>query len=423
MNSNILPDSKNVLVLQGGGALGAYQAGVYEALCQENIELNWVAGISIGAINAAIIAGNAASERLDKLREFWNTVSSGLMGEPTLPGDHARTIFNDSAAAMGAMFGLPGFFQPRLPPAVFFPPGSTQALSLYDTGPLRETLERLIDFDRINNDGMRFSVGAVNIRTGNFIYFDNTDSPRQRAAKLKVAAGNGRASQSDSPPAGDMIGPEHIMASAALPPGFPPVEVDGDFYWDGGIVSNTPLQYVLDQHPRPHMSIFQIDLFSARGNVPDNLLEVTEREKDIRFSSRTRLNTDDFKNMQELRRAAKRLVDKLPRDLKQDADAKRLEELSCGAEITILQLIHRAKAYHSQSKDYEFSRHSITEHWRSGYKDLMTSVEHHDWKFRDPHPLDVQVFDLTEKLDPGAPLKGAIGKKGRLPHGKSRQDD
>jgi len=367
--SQVLPGSKNVLVLQGGGALGAYQAGVYQALAEEETALDWLAGISIGAINAAIIAGNAPGERVARLREFWNTVSSGLLGEPTIPGDQARSLFNDSSATLGAMFGLPGFFQPRLPPALLFPAGAPHALSLYDTAPLRATLQRLVDFERINSDRLRLSVGAVNIQTGNFAYFDN-----QR----------------------DTITPEHIMASGALPPGFPPVEINGQFYWDGGIVSNTPLQYVLDQHPRPHMSIFQVDLFSARGSTPETLIDVAEREKDIRFSSRTRLNTDDFRRVQEIRRTARRVLDKLPEALLDDPDAKRLGELACGAEITILQLIHRAKNYQTQSKDYEFSRHSITEHWQAGYKDLNQSLHHDKWKTRDPHPNNVQVFDLAE---------------------------
>lgn len=211
-------DAERVLVLQGGGALGAYQAGAYEALCRHDFEPNWVAGISIGAINAAIIAGNPREKRIERLREFWEQASSPVPWSPVLNDDQSRSIFDEASAAIIAAFGVPGFFTPRFPPAPLWPTGSQQSLSYYDTAPLRETLERLVDFDRINNDGIRLSVGAVNVRTGNFAYFDNR---RQK------------------------IGPEHIMASGALPPGFPAIEIEGELYWDGGIVSNTPLDYVL----------------------------------------------------------------------------------------------------------------------------------------------------------------------------------
>ncbi len=224
-----------VLVLQGGGALGAYQAGVYEKLAANGHAPDWVSGISIGAINAALIAGNPPERRVERLRSFWRTVSSRLMAEPTMPGERARSLFNDASASFAVIFGLPGFFEPRIPPAMTFPPGAPEALSYYETAPLRQTLEKLVDFDLINAKKTRLSVGTVNIRTGNFVYFDNHQQ---------------------------IIGPEHIMASGALPPGFPPIEIDGEHYWDGGLVSNTPLQYVLDETPRPDMLIFQIDLRS-----------------------------------------------------------------------------------------------------------------------------------------------------------------
>ena len=211
---------KKALVLQGGGALGAYQAGVYAGVFERHRALDWVAGVSIGAINAALIAGNAPEMRVERLREFWDLVSSGpAQRVPTWCVD--RTAFNQWSATTTAMFGVPGFFEPRRTPALLLG-GSAPVLSYYDTAPLKSTLERLVDFDRINHPEVRFSVGAVNVRTGNSIYFDNTV---QR------------------------IGPEHIMASGALPPGFAPVHIDGEDYWDGGIVSNTPLQYVLDTHP------------------------------------------------------------------------------------------------------------------------------------------------------------------------------
>jgi NTE family protein len=335
---------KVVLVFQGGGALGAYQAGAYEALAELGYQPDWVAGISIGAINAALIAGNPADRRVGRLRDFWENVSSRLLGEPMVPGSDARSVFNEVSAAMVSSAGVPGFFAPRIPPAFLMPPGSPEATSIYDTAPLRETLERLVDFRMLNSGTPRLSVGTVNISSGNFAYFDTAD----RA-----------------------LGPEHIMASGALPPGFPAVVIDGEAYWDGGLVSNTPLRYVLDDGgPREDMCIFQVDLFSARGQVPQTLLEVAQREKDIRYSSRTRMNTDTFRDLQTMRRAARRLYRKLPGNLKNDPDAQYLEGCGCDAAITIVHLIHRTAAYETQSKDYEFSRLSVKEHWEAGRYDL-----------------------------------------------------
>jgi NTE family protein len=359
---------RTVLVLQGGGALGAYQAGVYEELSANGYAPDWVSGMSIGAINAALIAGNPPERRVARLREFWDRVSSHLLAEPVVPGEHARAVFNEASAACAAMFGLPGFFEPRIPPAIAFPPGSHEALSVYATRPLRRTIEDLVDFDLINAGKTRLSVGTVNIRTGNFVFFDSRQRP---------------------------IGPEHIMASGALPPGFPPIEIHGEQYWDGGLVSNTPLQYVLDEVPRPDMLVFQVDLFSAVGPMPRTLSEVREREKDIRYSSRTRLNTDIFRRNQSLRRAAHRLLAKLPDDLDDDPDVKTLRELSCNAAVTIVHLIHRRKNYQSQSKDFEFSRHSVKEHWESGVNDVRRTLLHKAWQARSRPTQGVSVFDLS----------------------------
>jgi len=359
---------ETVLVLQGGGALGAYQAGVYEELAANGHTPDWISGISIGAVNAALIAGNPPERRVERLRSFWEMLSSRLLAEPVVPGEQARSWFNEVSASFAAMFGLPGFFEPRIPPAITFPPGAPEALSVYKTSPLRQTLEELVDFDLINAKKVRLSLGAVNIRTGNFAYFDNHQQT---------------------------IGPEHVMASGALPPGFPPVEINGEHYWDGGLVSNTPLQYVLDEVPRPDMLVFQVDLFSARGPMPRTLSEVSEREKDIRFSSRTRLNTDVFRQNQSVRRATHRLVTKLPDTFKDDPDATVLRELSCNAAVTIVHLINRRKNYDTQSKDYEFSRHSITEHWESGADDVRRTLRHKAWQTRTKPKEGVTVFDLT----------------------------
>jgi len=372
-NSNKDTDNElTVLVLQGGGALGAYQAGVYEELAASGHTPDWISGISIGAINAALIAGNPPERRVERLREFWETVSSHLLAEPLIPGEQARSIFNEASASFAAIFGLPGFFEPRIPPAFAFQSDIPEELSYYHTEPLRQTLEKLVDFDLINTGKTRLSIGAVNIRTGNFAYFDNHQQK---------------------------IGPEHIMASGALPPGFPPIEIDGEYYWDGGIVSNTPLQYVLDELPRRDMLIFQADLFSATGPMPQTLGDVTERDKDIRFSSRTRLNTDVFRHSQTLRRTAHRLVSKLPDNLKNDPDAIALHAICCDAAITIVHLIHRRKNYFTQSKDFEFSRTSIEDHWRCGLADVRQTFHHKDWQARKKPTAGVAVFDLTREAE------------------------
>lgn len=364
-------DAQRVLVLQGGGALGSYQAGAYQALCHHNFEPEWVAGISIGAINAAIIAGNEREKRIDRLKEFWEMVSSAspMAWSPLLQGDRARSLFNEASATMVATFGVPGFFTPRYGAVPWLPAGSPQEISYYDTAPLRKTLLRLVDFDRINNDGVRLSVGAVNIATGNFEYFDNT----QRK-----------------------IGPEHIMASAALPPGFPPVEIDGAFYWDGGIVSNTPLDYVLEQERNSDLLIFQVDLFSARGPVPATIYEAGEREKDIRYSSRTRMNTDMNRRIHNAKRALQELIAKLPDNLKNDPLVMTLNEISRENTVTVVHLIYRSKTHEVSSKDYDFSRIAMGEHWAAGERDVFLSMQHPDWLARPQSDETMVAYDLTQ---------------------------
>ena len=374
---------KTVLVLQGGGALGSYQAGAYAELAAHDLMPDWVAGMSIGAINAAIIAGNPPERRVDRLRTFWGMVSSHLQAAPPIPDGQARSAFNETSASLVALYGAPGFFAPRLPSPLLFPPNTRGTLSLYETTPLKETLRELIDFDLINKGHVRLSVGAVNIRTGNFKYFDNTRCE---------------------------IGPKHIMASGALPPGFPPVEINGHYYWDGGLVSNTPLQHVLDKG-RQDMLIFQIDLFSARGLMPASLSDVAEREKDIRFSSRTRLNTDMYKVDQERRRALHRLLAKLPADLKDDPDARMLAQWSDDSAVTIVHLIKRRAAYSTEFKDFEFSRASMQDHWDEGVDEVQRSLANPKWIHRARPEKGVMTLDLTHddelKLVPPDVMKDA----------------
>src|SRR6201985_4007977 len=362
-----------VLVLQGGGALGSYQAGAYQALCHFDFEPEWIAGISIGAINAAIIAGNDGDKRIDKLKEFWQMVSAPVPWHPKTRTERGRALFNETSAALIATFGSPGFFTPRVPPAPLWPKGSPEAPSFYDTAPLRKTLERLVDFDRINDLKCRLSVGAVGVTTGNFRYFDNVEFKRE----------------------GKRIGPEHIMASGALPPGFPAVLIDGEYYWDGGIASNTPLDYVLDAETNRDLLIFQVDLFSARGLLPETLLEAAEREKDIRFSSRTRMNTDKNRQIHNARKAVLDLIGKLPEHLKDDPSVQFLRKAARENTVTVVHLIYKSKNYETNSKDYDFSHVAMVEHWNAGVRDVHLSMRHKEWLERPQSGETMVTYDLT----------------------------
>jgi NTE family protein len=367
------PFERIALILQGGGSLGAYQAGVYQALAEANLDPDWVAGISIGAINAALIAGNSPEKRIERFREFWETVSAPPFGVPYIAALEARDEFTHSVVNQmyswsALVGGAPGFFQPRVPPPFLYPNAAPEALSYYDVAPLRGTLERLVDFDVINAGAMRFSVGAVNIRTGNFVYFDSTTHE---------------------------IRPEHVMASGSLPPGFPPTEIEGEHYWDGGLVSNTPLEWVLDSRPGRDTIAFQIDLWSARGELPRNLIEADTRQKEIRYSSRTRLATNQFKKKQILRRAAAQLLAKIPKELRQTPEAEILALEADEKVYNLIQLIYHAKNYEGNSKDYEFSRRTMEEHWRSGHNDAVRTLRHPE-VLRRPQGLDgVFTFDLA----------------------------
>ena len=366
-------NAQRVLVLQGGGALGSYQAGAFQALCHAGFEPEWIAGISIGAVNAAIIAGNEPDKRVPRLKEFWEMVSAPVPWNPVVKSDRGRSIFNETSAALIATFGVPGFFTPRIPPAPVWPPGSPQAQSYYDTSPLKKTLEHLVDFDRINDLKCRLSVGAVGVTSGNFRYFDNVEFKRL----------------------GKRIGPEHIMASGALPPGFPSIVIEGEHYWDGGIASNTPLDFVLDEETRRDLLIFQVDLFSARGPLPETLLEAAEREKDIRFSSRTRMNTDKNRQIHEARKALRDLMGKLPEDLKNDPSVKFLCQAAKENTVTVVHLIYKSKNYESSSKDYDFSHVGMVEHWSAGVRDVHLSMRHKEWLERPQSGETMVTYDMT----------------------------
>ncbi|KAF1711168.1 hypothetical protein CSC70_04405 [Pseudoxanthomonas kalamensis DSM 18571] len=348
------------LVLQGGGALGAYQAGVYEGLHAAGIEPDWLAGISIGAFNTAIIAGNPPGKRIEALREFWRTISRPYWLPATTLGQEAWLEYMDADSrgwldaweAWRAMIeGQHGFYTPR----PWFDPSATGpgTASIYDTRPMLDTLERLVDFDRLNDGGIRVSVGAVDVASGNMEYFDN--------AQIRLDA-------------------RHIMASGALPPAFPAVEIDGRWFWDGGIVSNTPLSQVFASEPRRDALVFQVDLWNARGELPKHLLDVAEREKEIRFSSRTRTITNLQRLDQHYRRMLRELLEKIPAGQRADNPwCQRAEALACPRRYSVIHLIYRERARFGHFKDYQFGRTSMREHWRAGLTDIRRALEHPEW--------------------------------------------
>jgi NTE family protein len=360
------------LVLQGGGALGAYQAGVYQAMHEAGVEPDWVSGVSIGAINSAIIAGNPPNRRLKQLQAFWDRITERKIWAFTPDGDIFRKARNATSCFVTTMSGQPGFFQPRFPNPWMSLTGASTATSYYDSEPLRETLMEMVDFSLINDQTTRFSVGAVNVLTGNFIYFDN--------AKEKIE-------------------PDHIMASGALPPALPMMKIGTDHFWDGGIVSNTPLQHLLDQDDRLNTLVFQVDLFSARGLLPRDMQEVLARHKDIMYSSRTRYTTDVFRRIHTWKTTLQKALTKIPEDQLSDQERKLKDELHDLAEITILHLIYQQKAYEGHAKDYEFSGTSMREHWLSGYEDTRRTLKRREWLSMPPEGSGILVHDVHREVD------------------------
>jgi len=373
------PDfEQTALVLQGGGALGSYQAGAYQALEEAGISLDWIAGVSIGAINAALIAGTKPAERIATLRAFWDEVSSepwwlgwlGALPAKVVELQQVRAGLNHLSAATALTFGVRSMFAPRAVPAWFWPAEGPSATSLYDSAPLAAALVRFVDFERINAGPMRFSVGAVNIRTGNFDYFDT---------------------------ATDQIRLEHVLASAALPPMFPPVEIEGALYWDGGLVSNTPLQWVLDAEPQRDSLVFQVDLWNTRGEAPADLTEVVTRLKEIQYASRTRASTDSARRLQRLKNAASEALADLPAESRALPSVQRLAAEIDQKVFQIVNLIYHARAHQGATKEFEFSRTNIREHWKAGFEDTVRTLRHPDALARPALSLDegVATFDVA----------------------------
>jgi len=352
----ILPFERVALVLQGGGALGAYQAGVYQAIHEANIDVHWICGTSIGGINGALIAGNPPERRVERLREFWEAVTRPPVRFPSVPwfselpwnGNGQARYWANKMSAFATMFhGAPDFFTLRSFPPVNSTAEKPDLVSYYDTTPLKATLGRLVDFDLLNSNPIRFSVGATHIRTGASVYFDSL----QRT-----------------------ISSAHVMASASLPPGFPPTEIDGEYYWDGGVVSNSPMQYVIDDRPRYSALVFQVDLWDANGEVPLDIPSANLRAMEIHSASRLNISLEQYKKTQKFRHALSRFLDQLPDRCQDDPEVQFLAQEAHVKVATVVQLKYQSNKYETAGKTFEFSRAGMEEHWRAGYEDTKAAL-------------------------------------------------
>ena len=340
---------------QGGGALGAYQVGVLRALTEAGYSPDWFVGTSIGAINAAIAAGNPIKTRIEKMYAFWESIAT----HQALPSfDLPETLTNQKMAHLlsahaSLFFGQPGFFTPRFPYPELGWHDSADMISYYDTAPLRETLERFVDFDLINSKATRLSVGAVEVSSGQMIYFD---SQKER------------------------IGPEHIMASGALPPGFPAVEVNGLLYWDGGISNNTPISYVLGHQEQNHLLCFMVNLFNSYGLDPKNLDEVIQRKKDIEFSSKYNKTIELYKLAHELKSSIHVLSKLVPKELHNNPEFKLCRSRGHQSTVSLVHFLYEKDNSELSSKDYEFSQSSIKKRIAKGYHDGKKAIKESPWQ-------------------------------------------
>lgn len=387
---------KVALVLQGGGALGSYQAGVYEGMAKHSILPNWVAGISIGALNCAIIAGNSPENRVDALKGFWEKICKP--GGSIMPFDPVFSMVSESiteqsrqfqsviAAWQALLSGQNGFFLPRSPlPIPFISNPKPDELSYYRTNLLRETLLEFADFDLINQGDVRVSVGAVNVRSGNFTYFDNSEIE---------------------------LGPEHFMASGALPPGFPAVLIDGEYYWDGGMVSNTPLAYVLEKRSSEDTLAFQVDLWSAQGPLPQNFLDIVERGKEIQFSSKTRAITDLLIDHLHHSQVIDELLKLIPQELQDGNEwVAKAKSMSYLGKVNIIHLIYSDKSYEGHYKDFEFSTLTMRDHWQSGLEDMHHTFKHPEWIELPDEDHAYVTHDIHRKSDGGDVIRKKVVRK------------
>ena len=343
-----------VLVLQGGGALGAYQAGVYQAMHEHDLAPDWIVGTSIGAVNAALIAGNRKENRLTRIRSFWERVSHPDRVDMEQVSDSQRRSNITFSTIHAVLNGVPGFFTPRWFNGFLFGlPVDPEAASFYDTTALRDTLAELVDFDYLNStESMRLTINAVNVASGQLTHFDS------RKMRLE---------------------PDHVRASGSLPPAFPPVRIDGQLYWDGGLYSNTPLESVLNSLPEGDTLCFMVDLWSSRGPEPFTLDQVQTRQKDVTYASRSIRHIEDYARMHRLQDKMRDLYVRLPPELRTADDERDLAELGCESTLHIVRLPYSGRDWHMAAKDVNFSKGSIDWRWNQGYADGMRAVGDAAW--------------------------------------------
>jgi NTE family protein len=353
-----------VLVLQGGGALGAYQAGVYQALHEAGIEPDWVIGTSIGAINASLIAGNEPKDRLARLREFWDRIEQSPVVDllASLPWV-GRGLPNWATLTNG----VANFFKPN--PLAFLGPHvslAAEAAGYYSTKPLEKTLCELVDFSRLAKCAPRLTVGAANLRNSEMRYFDSRDTT------LTV---------------------RHVMASGALPPAFPAIRIDGDLYWDGGILSNTPVEAVFDDIPRRNSLVLAVHIWNPRGPEPESIWQVTSRQKDIQYSSRALTHIMRQKQIHRLRHIISELVERLPEKERADNAVREMAGYGCLTQMHVVRLLAPRLDDEDHTKDIDFSRTGIRTRWESGYADTKHVLEDAPWE---PEADPLEGFHLHE---------------------------
>ena len=345
------PIGQVVLVLQGGGALGAYQLGVYQAMHEAGIEPDWVVGTSIGAINGALIAGNPPDRRMERLHEFWDRMEQ----KTSNPFNTGFGLFGNALTnASTTAFGIPGFFSPN-PYALLGQKTKVgiEKASYYSTQPLRDTLSHLVDFDYLQCKKTRLTVGAVNANTGAMRYFDSRE---------------------------DDLSVEHIMASGALPPAFPAIRIDGEPYWDGGIYSNTPVEVVLDDNPRRDSTIFTVQLWNPNGPEPESLWAISERQKDIQFASRDNSHIAKQQQIHNLRHIIRELAMHVPEKMRSSKEVKALTARGCGTTMHVVHMLAPRLTGEDSSKDIDFSGHGISGRWHAGLKDAKRTLAAAPWR-------------------------------------------
>ena len=358
-------------VFQGGGALGAYQVGAFRAIHEKGYKPNYFAGVSIGAINSAIIAGNPRNKQIEKLMTFWETVIPKLWSDPFIVDeelDFARHIHNHLGSLHAVMYGLEGFFMPRLFPPNPLSHDTPDKLSYYDTSCLRKTLESLIDFDLINDKKVTLCLGAVNIVSGEMEFFNNHKM---------------------------ILTPDHVMASGALPPGFPAVKIGDDYYWDGGIYANTPLVTVLDALPELDTLCFVVDCFSLKGKLPQTMDELEERQKDIRYASHSRRLTNVYTSRQNLQAAIQFLGEKLTPEAKQDPGVQKVLELGHSKHFSVVHIIYRGTSFAHSFKDYNFAHSAVNHRMNIGYQDAMEVLNKPEWEKKSDKALACSIYGVS----------------------------